>query len=261
MLLFKKVRFFILTAFLTMLMASTAYAGSYTVASGDSLYKIGEIFKVSATTIKADNNLGSDNIYPGQVLKVPGDVYTVKSGDSLYLIAKRYGLSVYSLKRANNEWDNYIYPGQRLNLPGIVSNTPVVTQSGTAAKSVIPYTSSDLDLLARLITAEAESEPYNAKVAVGAVVVNRVKDSRFPNTIRDVIYQVDSGYYQFTPVKNGWIYKPASQDAKNAAFAALHGSDPTNGALYYFDDSTTNKWLWSKTIAARIGVMVFTYFS
>jgi len=110
-----------------------------------------------------------------------------------------------------------------------------------------------------LITAEAESEPYNAKVGVGGVVLNRVKDSRFPNSINGVIYEKSYGYYQFTPVENGWIHKPASEDAKRAAYDALHGSDPSNGAVYYFDDSATNKWLWSKPLAARIGRMVYVY--
>jgi spore germination cell wall hydrolase CwlJ-like protein len=111
-----------------------------------------------------------------------------------------------------------------------------------------------------LITAEADGESYVAKVAVGAVVVNRVQDSRFPNSISAVIYQKDGGYYQFSPVENGWINKPASSDSKRAALEALQGSDPTNGALYYFDDSTTNKWIWSKPIAFRTGNMVYSYY-
>ena len=113
--------------------------------------------------------------------------------------------------------------------------------------------------MARLITAEADGEPHNAKVGVGAVVVNRVKDDRFPNTISGVINQKDSQFYQFTPVENGLINKPASQDSIVAAEEALKGIDPTNGAVYYFDDSTTNSWIWSKPIAIRIDNMVYTY--
>jgi N-acetylmuramoyl-L-alanine amidase len=173
--------------------------------------------------------------------------HIVASGDTLYLIGKRYSVTLDSLRKANNKWDNIIYPGQKLLVPATKQGS--VTMSN---KTAVQYNNSDHDLLARLITAEAESEPYNAKVAVAAVVLNRVKDSRFPNTIKDVIYEKSGGYYQFTPVENGWIYKPASEAAKRAAFDALNGIDPSNGAMFYFDDSATNKWLWSKPLAARI---------
>ena len=204
------------------------------------------------------NGLKSTVIHPGQKLNVSADVYTVQKGDSLYLIAKKYGISLYSLRKANGKWDDLIYVGQNLIIPGQAAKTGSVGATATN-KGVIPYTQSDLDLLARLITAEANNQPYTAKVAVGAVVVNRVKDSRFPNTISGVIYEKSYGYYQFTPVQNGMINKPASQDAIKAAYDALNGVDPTKGALYFFDNSATNKWLWSKPLALRSGDMVYVY--
>ncbi len=248
---------------LTMLLGHTAHAASYTVASGDSLYTIGKLFNTTADTIMQNNNLSGTVIYPGQVLNVSSDTYTVKAGDSIYLIAKKYGLTVSALRTANNIWSNTIYPGQQLVLPGIKSSAntaaPSVSSSSNTSGSVISYTESDLDLLSRLIMAEAGNQPYSAKVGVGAVVINRVKSQEFPNTISGVIYERDNSYYQFTPVENGYIYKPADSDAIKAAYDALHGSDPTHGALYYFDDSATNKWLWSKPLAARIGRMVYVY--
>lgn len=235
------------------LLGNSAFAASYTVVPNDTLNKVGGIFNTSAGTIMNDNSLKSTVIYPGQVLYVRAETYTVKSGDTLYLIAQRHGISLYSLRRANNKWNDILYPGQKLAIPGAPA------AGSTTGKAVIPYTQSDYDLLARLITAEAQSEPYNAQVGVAAVVVNRVLNYRFPNTISSVIYQKDAGYYQFTPVENGWINRPATETAKRAAYDALHGSDPSNGALYYFDDSATNKWLWSKPLKARIGHMVFVY--
>lgn len=247
----------------TMLFAATAYGASYTVTKNDSLYKIGLLFNTSASTIKADNKLSGTTIYPGQVLYVQAGSYTVKSGDSLYLIAKRFGITVETLKKVNNKWDNMIYPGQKLDIPSTGSNTAAnstyAAKTAVSGKAVISYTQAELDLLARLVTSEAGSEPYAAKVGVAAVVVNRVKSEQFPDTISSVIYQKSDGYYQFTPVENGWINKPATQDAKRAALEALNGSDPSNGALYYFDDSATNKWLWSKPLKARIGRMVYVY--
>ena len=237
------------------LLASTAFAANYTVQKNDTLGKISTLFNTSVSTVMADNKLSGTVIYPNEVLYVKADTYTVKSGDSLYLISKKFGITLESLRKANNLWTDMIYPGRILTIPPPGSAS--VTSSNSAA--AISFTSSDVGLLARLITAEADSQPYNAKVAVGAVVVNRVKSSEFPNTISGVIYQVINGYYQFTPVKNGLINKPASSDAIKAAYAALYGSDPSNGALFYFDDSATNSWLWSKPIKAEIGRMVYVY--
>lgn len=238
---------FSLAAFLPV---QNVFAGTYTVVSGDSLYLIGKLFNTSASVLQSSNNLQSSLIYPGQSLKVSCPAYTVKTGDCLSLIAKNNGVSLTALRKANNKYDDMIFPGQVLNIPG---------STQAASTGVIPYTQSDVDLLARLITAEAESQPYNAKVSVGAVVVNRVKSSIFPNTISSVIYQVSNGYYQFTPVMNGWINKPATADSIKAAYDALKGTDPTKGALYYFDDSATNKWLLSKPVALKIDNMIFSY--
>lgn len=237
---------------------SSVHAASYNVAQGDSLYFIGKMFNTTATTLQQTNNLTSTMIYPGQALTVPGTIYTVKSGDSLYLIAKRYNLPLNLLRKINNKWDDTIYIGQTLTLPKAASTTVVggTSSSSTGTSSV---SATDIDLLARLITAEAGGESYTAQVAVGAVVMNRVKSAIFPNTISSVINQKDSRYYQFTPVENGYINKAATADAVRAAKEAISGVDPTKGAIYYFDDSATNQWLWSRPIALRIGKMVYTY--
>ncbi|QGU95923.1 LysM peptidoglycan-binding domain-containing protein [Clostridium bovifaecis] len=249
----KKLKTLLLTLSMSMLIAIPAQAATYKVIPNDSLTKLSWLFGTSVTQLKQDNNLKSNTIYAGQALKVPTSYYTVKPGDSLSVIAKKHRISLYSLRRANHKWTSSIYPGQKLMVPGV----KVTSVKASAAKSVIPYTSADLDLLARLIRAEAENQPYKAKVAVAAVVVNRVQSKEFPNSIKPVIYQRINGYYQFTPVKNGMINKAATAEDKKAALEALNGSDPSNGALFYFDDSATNKWLWSKPILARYDKMVF----
>lgn len=231
------------------LLSNTAYAANYTVTQGDSLYKIGLLFKTPVSTIKTDNQLSSTSIYPGKSLYVTSELYKVKSGDTMYLIAKKYAISITSLRQANNKWNNLLVPGQRLIIPGVKPNSH--------SSTVIPYTQSDVDLLARLINAEAGGESYTAMVAVGAVVVNRVQSSEWPNTISSVINQKIGGYYQFSPVKNGYINNPATSESISAAWAALNGNDPSKDAMFYFDDSSTNQWLWSKTITARHDSMVF----
>lgn len=242
---------------------TTVYGATYTVSQGDSLYKIGLLFNTTVNEIKTKSNISNNEIYPGQLLNVTANVYTVKDGDSIFLIGKKLGISVNSLRKANNKCDDLIYPGQKLILPSINSNN---AQSSTQPVSVsvssnaaFSYSQSDVDLLARLITAEADGQPYNAKVAVGAVVINRVKSTLFATSISGVIYQRINGYYQFTPVLNGWINKPATDIAKKAAYDALRGIDPSNGALFYFDNSITNTWLLSKPIKAKIDKMVFAY--
>ena len=250
----KRVAGLVIGLSITLLMAATANAATYTVATGDSLYTVSQLFNTSSRVIMAGSNISSTVIYPGQRLNVPAQAYTVKAGDTLYLIAKRYGISLYSLQKANNKWDSYLYTGQSLIIPAaaVAVSAPSLAKTGT-------YSTAEIDLLARLVTAETDGQPYAAQVGVAAVVLNRIGDSRFPNTISSVIYQKSDGYYQFTPVENGWINKPASDSAKKAVMDAISGWDPSNGAVYYFDDSATNKWLWSKPIKARIGNMVFVY--
>lgn len=111
---------------------------------------------------------------------------------------------------------------------------------------------SDVQLLARAINGEARGEPYEGQVAVGAVILNRVKDSKFPNTIAGVIYQSGA----FTAVSDGQINVPIKEGATvvKAAQDALNGWDPTDGAIYYFNPATaTNKWIWSRPLIKTIG--------
>ncbi len=235
-----------------MLFTSTALAAAYKVVPNDTLYTIGRLFGTTSNQLMADNRLTGTTIYPGQVLEVPARVYTVKSGDSLYQIALKNGVQLNDLRSVNHKWDNLIFPGQQLLLPG-----GKATDQTSSQATVIPYSNAEVDLLARLISAEAKGESYEAMVAVGGVVVNRVQSSAWPNTITDVIQHISGGYYQFTPVKTGAISRPATSEAIKAAWAALYGSDPSKEALFFFDQSSTNQWLWSKPVTARIGNMVF----
>ena len=130
---------------------------------------------------------------------------------------------------------------QTLNAMGIMSSGS--SQSNTS-------NSNDVNLLSRLIYGEARGEPYTGQVAVGAVVLNRVKNSSFPNTIAGVIYQSGA----FDVVSDGQINLTPNDTAKKAAQDALNGWDPTYGAIYYFNPSTaTNKWIWSRPMTITIG--------
>lgn len=111
---------------------------------------------------------------------------------------------------------------------------------------------SDLQLMARAINGEARGEPYEGQVAVGAVILNRVKNSQFPNTIAGVIYEKGA----FTAVADGQINVPIAEGSTvvKAARDAMNGWDPTNGCIYYFNPNTaTNKWIWSRQLVKTIG--------
>ncbi|MBQ2601893.1 MAG: spore cortex-lytic enzyme [Oscillospiraceae bacterium] len=108
----------------------------------------------------------------------------------------------------------------------------------------------DVALLARLISAEARGEPYSGQVAVGAVVLNRIKHPSFPSTLSGVIYQKGA----FSCLEDGQFYKPVSDSAYRAARDALNGWDPSGGAIYYFNPSTaTSRWIWSRPVIVVIG--------
>ena len=110
--------------------------------------------------------------------------------------------------------------------------------------------SGDVDLLARLISAEARGEPYTGQVAVGAVVLNRVESPSFPNSISGVIYQSGA----FTCLSDGQFWQPVADSAYRAARDALNGWDPSGGALYYFNPATaTSAWIWSRPLITVIG--------
>ena len=116
------------------------------------------------------------------------------------------------------------------------------------------YSSSDLYLLAKVVYAEARGEPYAGKVAVAAVVLNRVRSSSFPNTISGVVYQP----YAFTAVDDGQINLTPDASAKSAAQDAINGWDPTGGCIYYYNPKTaTSKWIRSRPIVTTIGRHTF----
>lgn len=119
--------------------------------------------------------------------------------------------------------------------------------SGTSSGS---SSNGDVYLLARLISAEARGEPYLGQVAVGAVVLNRIDHPSFPNSLSGVIYQSGA----FSCLSDGQFNQPVSDSAYRAAREALAGSDPTGGAIYYFNPATaTSKWIWSRPLLVTIG--------
>lgn len=127
-----------------------------------------------------------------------------------------------------------------------------MTLSGSSSSS--SQSSSDLNLLAHCVYAEARGEPYIGQVAVAAVILNRVKSASFPNTIAGVIYQP----YAFSSVSDGQINLTPNDTAYKAAQDALNGWDPTYGCLYFYNASTsTSKWIYSRKTVVTYGNHIF----
>ncbi|MGE8206396.1 cell wall hydrolase [Heyndrickxia sp. NPDC080065] len=168
------------------------------------------------------------------------NTYTVKSGDTYWNLASKYGVTISELKKANNKQDNVLKVGQNLVIPNSF------------------ISEADKDLMARLVFAEAKGEPYAGKVAVATVVLNRLSNQEFPNTISGIINQVESGHYAFTPVQNGSIKTPADSASKKAVNEALALRGQGNGSIYFYNPKTAkSKWVFSRTVITKIGNHVF----
>ncbi len=155
----------------------------------------------------------------------------------------------------------YFQTKNGLTADGIVGNKTLkalgMSTNGSSASSSSSsgaYSDADINLLARLIYGEARGESYVGQVAVGAVVMNRIKSASFPNTMSGVIYQ----RYAFTAVDDGQINLTPNATAKKAAQDAMNGWDPTYGALYYYNPVTaTSAWIFSRQTTVTIGRHVF----
>lgn len=148
----------------------------------------------------------------------------------------------------------YFQQKNGLAVDGIVGPKTAVALGMTLSSSASSQSSSDLYLLAKCVYAEARGEPYTGQVAVAAVILNRVKNPSFPNTISGVIYQKGA----FTAVTDGQINLTPNSTAYKAAQDALNGWDPTYGCIYYYNPATaTSSWIWSRQTVVTIGNHVF----
>lgn len=158
--------------------------------------------------------------------------------------------AVVSFQRKNGLTADGVVGSATAAAMGIALGTASVAASTASGSSY----ASDVELLARLIHGEARGEPYVGMVAVGAVVLNRVRSSKFPNTLAGVIYQAGA----FDAVSDGQINLTPNEQSRRAARDALNGWDPTGGCLYYYNPSTaTSSWIWSREVRLNIGAHSF----
>ena len=133
-------------------------------------------------------------------------------------------------------------------------NSSYQVLAGQSTGGVGGYSSSDVYLLAKTIHAEGRGEPYTGQVAIGAVILNRVRSSAFPNTVSGVVYQKGA----FTAVDDGQINLAPNDTAMRAARDAMNGWDPSGGAIYYYNPAVaTNSWIFDRQTVTVIGKHVF----
>ncbi len=227
------------------------------VESGDTLWKVSQKYGVSIADIKAANNKTSDMLLIGEQLLIPKKsavtntttqtvsttkYHTVVSGDTLWKITQQYGVSLSDLRAVNNLQSDVILVGQKLIVP-------------------MTLTAEEKDLFARLVHSESKGEPYEGKVAVALVVLNRLHSSEFPNTVKDVIYETYSNgtVFAFSPVQNGTINESAGLDSVRAVEDALirQYTDNDDSIFFYNPKIATDTWITTRPITKVIANHTF----
>lgn len=162
--------------------------------------------------------------------------HKVQAGETYWKIATKYSVPIDRLMKTNNATSSLLYIGENLTIP----NSTI--------------SAADKELMARLVRAEAVGEPYAGKVAVATVILNRVASADFPNTVREVIYQVSNGHYAFTPVQNGQINQPADAASRKAVNEAIAFQGKGNGSLFFYNPETAvSQWIFSREVTVTIG--------
>ncbi|WP_053363251.1 cell wall hydrolase [Bacillus sp. FJAT-27251] len=241
----------VLTLLGTLLFASPAFA--YTVTKGDSMSKIalehGMTLKELASANPQITNM--DLIYPGQTVHV-GQQH--KGQSEAINIGKNVKSVSYTRKK---EPIKSVKASQVASAEAEVHEKQGKTRAKSASDSQnsMKLTDAEVDLLARIVRAEAQSESFEGKVAVAEVVLNRVENKKFPDSVKGVIYAPG----QFQPVKNGQINKPADEQSFKAVHAALaNNGDSVNGAVFFYNPAiASNRWLDTRQTTVIIGNHVF----
>jgi len=215
-----------------------------------SLLLIGQTIGVFADTyygLLKYGSRGTGVVKVQQALKAKG--YSLGAADGIYGTMTKN--AVIRFQRASGL--------QADGIAGRLTQSKLFGTATVAARSATTATATDVYWLSRIIHAEAEAESYTGKVAVGNVIMNRVKSSLFPNTIKGVIFEYYKGIPQFSPVADGTIYNTPNADSINAAKAALSGTSVVGSATYFFNpDKSEGTWIvQNKTFVKRIGNHVF----
>ncbi len=190
-----------------------------------------------------------------QVLNSKG--YSAGTADGIY--GKKTENAVIKFQQANSLRIDGIAGKQTQSKLFAATAAKAATTASVTASRGTTYSATDLYWMSRIIHAEAEAEPYNGKVAVGNVILNRVKSASFPNTVKGVIFEYYKNIPQFSPVADGTIYNTPNSDSIKAAKAVFAGTNVVGTSTYFFNpDKSEGTWIVAnKTLVKRIGNHVF----
>ncbi|MCK8816473.1 cell wall hydrolase [Natroniella sulfidigena] len=222
-----------------------------------------------------DNNLAINGISDWRTINsLTSKQYQVRAGDTLSRIARSFDTTVRELRAWNNLSSDSIRTGRMLTIPHSNSSVEASVQTREDTQAVqaaeteqavqatetsqdssnyeVDITDEEFELLARAVYSEARGEPYKGQVAIAAVVLNRVEDQEFPNSIKDVIFEP----WAFTAVHDGQFWLEPDQESRDAVEEALKGWDPSRGAVFYYNPVTaTSQWMFdnmrSETIIGK----------
>ncbi|MFC0272691.1 cell wall hydrolase [Metabacillus herbersteinensis] len=194
------------------------------------------------------------------------EVSEVQTGDTLTLLGKKYGLDMNDAPITNENTQDLRFVGTEVTLDGD-QETIITTAVAVAAvqDKNIPeidvdaaedttITNEEKDLLARLVHAEAEGEPFAGKVAVANVVLNRVEHEQFPDSVEEVIFEENA----FQPVQNDSIYEPADKEAHEAVEEAVDNGELDKEVVYFYNPETaTSNWIFTREVVKKIGNHAF----
>lgn len=245
------------------LCTTTAFAAStsVTVQPGDTLWALSRAYGVSVPALEIANpKVNPQNLTVHAVLVLPSrrathtagaKSVTVQTGQTLWSISRTYGTSVQALQAAN--------PGVSVSdlLVGTTLRLPASAGKTNTANSTVQQ---NMYWMEHVINAEAGGLPLKAQIAVGDVVHHRLTAGSYGNTVRDVVFQVTNGHYQFTSVANGAIYQAPSQLSKQAAVDVLrYGTDEVPGAMVFYNPAHTPvaSWVRKQPEITQISKLVF----
>ncbi|KKI90425.1 hypothetical protein WQ54_20945 [Bacillus sp. SA1-12] len=173
---------------------------------------------------------------------------SIKTGDTLHLMMEKHDID---MKETEVVDVRFLENEQPIAEPKLLVEKK---EQKKEEEETLSLTKKEKNLLARLVHAEAKGEPFAGKVAVATVVLNRVENEQFPDTVKEVIYEKNA----FEPVQNGSINEPANKEAQKAVQEALENEDKNDELLYFYNPETaTSDWILTREVVKTIGNHAF----
>lgn len=252
----------------TILGMTTALAATTTVQQGQTMWSIAQARGLSLQSIEAANpHVIPDALQVGMQLQLPATFnYRIQAGDTFFTISQKSHVNLNSIKRLNSAVNPLnLRVGSLIRVPIQASSspsasTPSTTYETTSASPTGTVQAQNLYWMEHAISAEANAEPLQAQIGVGDVIMHRLEAGSYGHTVKDVVFQISNGHYQFTSVENGFIYsKPTSTSIQAAKDVISKHQDVVPGAFVFYNPAKTpaSSWVRRQPTMRQIGAFVF----